>query len=593
MKSILVSSILILTCFSCKNSHQETVTFDQLLASYTKTNYEMNPLLATREGINDYNHQINNYISPEYLKKYITINQAYLDSLEMLDSNGLNESEQLSMQVLSYKLSQENKLFNAGLIWESFSIYRPVNQFQFSFPQQFAVLASGTGYIPFHTEDDYRNFMQRMHGFDKWIDQAISNMRDGLTKNNTNPKVTMSKILAQLKPLFATDTINHLFLKPLKMLPDGMDDLSSTALESDYKKAVKTVLKPAYKKLHDFLMVEYIPNLREEAGLIQNADGKTEYAIWLNYYTDFDVTPDQIFNMGLKEVERIRKEMDSLKTSVGFSGTLPEFFDYINADQKFKPFKTKDEVIKRYESFLIRMEPFLKSNFNLTPKAKFEVRVVEPFREATANAHYMPPTSGNPGVFYEAVSDPLKYNEIYMEALFLHEAIPGHHFQMAIQQELDIPAFRKSYWTTAFGEGWALYIESLGAELGLYEDPYQYMGRLSNEMERAIRQVVDPGIHGKGWTRDQAIAYILENQPISRAGAEQKVDRYIVRPGQAVSYKFGEQKILEWRKKAQQQLDGYFDIKAFHDVLLKNGCLPMNIMEKQVEKWIMDNTRTE
>ena len=280
--------------------------------------------------------------------------------------------------------------------------------------------------------------------------------------------------------------------------------------------------------------------------------------------------------------------MNSVKTLVGFKGDLKPFFEYVKTDPKFFPFKTEEEVLDRFRSFLDKMSPQLNTLFNLTPKAKFEVRATEKFRAAGANAQYMQPSRDGkrPGIFYEVIRDPAQYNYFSMEDLFIHEAIPGHHYQVAIQQEADIPEFRKVYWTSAFGEGWALYAESLGKELGLFTDPYQYLGRLNGEIERAVRLVVDAGIHYKGWSREKAIAYVLENQPVSSIEAEQRIERYMVTAGQAVSYKVGELKIIELRERAKKKLGNKFDIKEFHDEVLKDGCLPLIILETKINKWI-------
>jgi len=278
-----------------------------------------------------------------------------------------------------------------------------------------------------------------------------------------------------------------------------------------------------------------------------------------------------------------------VKTQVGFKGDLKSFFEYVKTDPKFFPFKTEEEVLDRYRSFLDKMSPQLNSLFNLTPKAKFEVRATEKFRAAGANAQYMQPSRDGkrPGIFYEVILDPATYNYFSMEDLFIHEAIPGHHYQVAIQQEADIPEFRKVYWTSAFGEGWALYAESLGKELGMFTDPYQYLGRLNGEIERAVRLVVDAGIHYKRWSREKAIAYVLENQPVSFVEAEQRIERYMVTAGQAVSYKIGELKIIELRERAKKKLGNKFNIKEFHDEVLKDGCLPLIILETKINKWIV------
>ena len=583
-KIILIVTIAVMTgCSQSPGKSNQQFQLAPLLDQYSKEFYVLNPLAATEEGINDYNDQLEITINEDYRTKTIAQNKKYLDTLSVINKVGLTSSELLSIDILTYKLKSEIERFNNSL-----GFYRPVDQFVFSFPTRFATLGSGAGFVPFNTEKDYRNFISRMKVFKIWVDQAIANMQKGIELNNSNPKAAMEKVPPQLKPLFEGTIQENVFYKPLLQLPDNLDSASAFQLKKDYSEAIENIIKPAYKKLHDYIVTDYIPKARKTSGLLDNFNGKQEYELWLKYYTTSDITAEKIFELGLSEVSRIRKEMDSVKVQVGFKGDLKSFFQYVRTDPKFFPFKTEKEVLDRYRSFEQRMAPQLNRLFNLKPKAKFEVRATEKFREAGANAQYMKASRDGkrPGIFYETVREPGKYNYFAMESLFIHEAIPGHHYQIAIQQETDIPEFRKSYWTSAFGEGWALYAESLGKELGMYTDPYQYLGRLNSEIERAVRLVVDAGIHYKGWSREKAIAYVLENQPVSAIEAEQRIERYMVTAGQAVSYKVGELKIIELREKAKQKLGNKFDIKEFHDEVLKDGCLPLIILETKINSWI-------
>ena len=583
-KIILIVTIAVMTgCSQSPGKSNQQFQLAPLLDQYSKEFYVLNPLAATEEGINDYNDQLEITINEDYRTKTIAQNKKYLDTLSVINKVGLTSSELLSIDILTYKLKSEIERFNNSL-----GFYRPVDQFVFSFPTRFATLGSGAGFVPFNTEKDYRNFISRMKVFKIWVDQAIANMQKGIELNNSNPKAAMEKVPPQLKPLFEGTIQENVFYKPLLQLPDNLDSASAFQLKKDYSEAIENIIKPAYKKLHDYIVTDYIPKARKTSGLLDNFNGKQEYELWLKYYTTSDITAEKIFELGLSEVSRIRKEMDSVKVQVGFKGDLKSFFQYVRTDPKFFPFKTEKEVLDRYRSFEQRMAPQLNLLFNLKPKAKFEVRATEKFREAGANAQYMKASRDGkrPGIFYETVREPGKYNYFAMESLFIHEAIPGHHYQIAIQQETDIPEFRKSYWTSAFGEGWALYAESLGKELGMYTDPYQYLGRLNSEIERAVRLVVDAGIHYKGWSREKAIAYVLENQPVSAIEAEQRIERYMVTAGQAVSYKVGELKIIELREKAKQKLGNKFDIKEFHDEVLKDGCLPLIILETKINSWI-------
>ncbi len=583
-KIISTASFALLIVFS-QSSYKDTppVKPEQLFEQYSKAYYALNPLAATQQGINDYNSQLEIKISDGYVKQSKELNKKYLHQLAGINKADLTPAEILSVDILTYKLQSENAGFDNSL-----GFYTPVNQFVFSFPTQFATLGSGAGYIPFNSELDYRNFISRMKRFPVWVDQAIANMQNGIKLNNTTPKAAMLKVPAQLKPLFEGPNGENAFYKPLANLPGGLAPVAAAQLKKDYSDAIENILKPAYKKLHDYIVAVYIPKARATSGLLDNYNGKKEYEVWLQYHTTTDITAETIFQLGLSEVARIQKEMDSVKNIVGFKGVLKSFFDYVRTDPKFFPFKTEQEVLDRFSSFEEKMAPQLSRLFNLKPKARFEVRATEKFRAAGANAQYMKASRDGkrPGIFYEVVTDPAQYNYFAMEGLFIHEAIPGHHYQVSIQQEANLPEFRITYGTTAFGEGWALYAESLGKDLGMYTDPYQYFGRLNNEIERAVRLVVDAGIHFKGWSREKAIAYILEHQPVSAVQAEQRVERYMVIPGQAVSYKVGELKILELREKATQQLGDQFDIREFHDEVLKDGSVPLVLLERKINGWI-------
>jgi len=574
---------LVTGCASTSQNKISRLNLDGIFEQYAKESYRINPLTATANNVNDFNDKLAINISEAWLKEMTTLNTRYLDTLKKIDLSRLTETEKRNIDILKYQLAIQNEAFS-----NHYGFYRPVDQFVFSFPQNFAVLGSGAGYIPFKTEKDYRNFISRMKYFDLWIEQAIMNMQEGLRIGNTVPKACIQKVPEQLKPLYETEAKGNMFYKPLLSLPSDIDSSNRLRLVTDYTAAINNYVRPAYRKLSDYLENTYIPQTRTTSGLIDNKDGRSEYSFWLRNYTTTNITADEVFTLGLQEVARILKEMDSIKHVTGHKGDLKSFFEYLKTDPKFFPFKTEDEVLNRYRSFEARMEPQLNRLFNLRPRAKFEVRATEKFREAAANAQYVRPSRDGkkPGIFYETVRDPQKYNYFGMETLFLHEAIPGHHYQLALQQEADIPEFRKKTIITAFAEGWGLYAESLGTGLGMFTDPYQYMGRLNNEMERAVRLVVDAGLHHKGWAREEAINYVLENQPVTDETAVQLIERYMVTAGQAVSYKIGELKMLELRRKAEKKLGAKFDIREFHDQLLEEGCLPLSQLEEKINKWI-------
>jgi uncharacterized protein (DUF885 family) len=386
-----------------------------------------------------------------------------------------------------------------------------------------------------------------------------------------------------------SDVTKSIFWEPVVNMSDSISESDKSRLTNAYANAIQNKVVPTYKKLHDFLRDEYIPKTRTSSGFSDLPGGKEHYEHLVNFWTTTTLTPDEIFKIGETEVQRIRQEMEKIKTQVGFKGNLKAFFEYVNDNKKFRPYKTAEEVIAGYNAIHVKMEPQLKKLFNMVPKTGFEVRQTEAFRAASSSAEYNPgtPDGSRPGIFYVPILDATEYNYTGMETLFLHEAIPGHHYQIALQYENEtLPKFRRFLWYGAYGEGWALYTESLGKELGLYTDPYQYFGNLGDEIHRAIRLVVDVGLHAKGWTREQAIKYMMDNEAISEQNAVSEIERYMAIPGQALSYKIGQLKILELRKKASEALGNDFNIASFHDEVLKYGCLPLDVLEAIISEWI-------
>ena len=334
---------------------------------------------------------------------------------------------------------------------------------------------------------------------------------------------------------------------------------------------------------------EYLNNGRDSSGINALEHGISYYDYSIKLYTTTSMSADEIHNLGLSEVARISSEMELIKNKVGFKGDLKSFFNHVRELDELIPFNNPDQVINNFNKIHKKMLPQLNSLFGLQPKTPFEVRRTESFREASASAEY---NSGSldgtrPGIFYVPIPNIDEYNFFSDEDLFLHEAIPGHHFQISLQQENEsLPSFRKSLWYSAYGEGWALYSESLGKELGLYDEPYQYFGMLSAEMHRSIRLVVDTGIHTKGWSREKAIQYSLDNEAESESGIISEIERYMANPGQALSYKIGQLKIRQLRSKAKISLGNKFDIKMFHEKILESGCIPLKLLEEKIDEWI-------
>lgn len=350
------------------------------------------------------------------------------------------------------------------------------------------------------------------------------------------------------------------------------------------------VVVPTYKKLGDYLKNDYLPHARTTSGYSAMPTGSAMYAYLVKQQTTTDKKPEEIYELGLKEVARIKTQMDSIKTLVGFKGDMKAFFAYMRTNPKFMPYTRPQQILNAFENIHKRMEPNLKKMFKHVPKTPFEIRQTEAFRAASASAEYNPGSADGtrPGIFYVPILDAKKFNITSgMESTFLHEAIPGHHYQISLTQEnTSLPKFRRfDTGETAYVEGWALYCESLGKELGLYADPYQHMGALGDEMHRAVRLVVDVAIHTKGMTREQAIKYMMDNEAIDEQGATAEIERYMAIPGQALSYKIGALKIRELRTRCEQKLGNKFNLSDFHDQVLKDGAMPLSVFENKIDAW--------
>ncbi len=591
----LVLFIALAFFMSCKNQTtsekqatkgvESTSNFASTLENYYNERMRLYPFEATTNGVSDYNDQFPIDISDGYRDSLKQFYSRYKGILNVTDAAKLTEKERMSFDILNWDIDRalEGFEFPDNLM--------PINQFQ-STTLSLGQLGSGEGSQPFKTTADYDNWLKRISHFPAWTDTAISNMRRGMVQGWILPKSLVVKVLPQLKPMAETATAAHLFYQPIGKLKTNtlISDADKTRLTAAYTLMVEKVVKPSYKKLYDFMQKEYLPKARATSGISAMPNGAAYYASLAKYYTTTDMTPDQIFELGQKEVARIRAEMEAVKTQVGFKGDLKAFFKHVTeGEPKLRPFSKPEEVIANFNAIHEKMKPSLIKQFELVPKTGFEVRRTEAFREASASAEYNQgnPEQNRPGVFYTPIPDIKKYNLFQDESLFLHEAIPGHHYQIMLQAEdKSLPKFRRYLWYSAYGEGWALYTEGLGKELGLYTDPYQYFGRLGGEMHRAIRLVVDVGLHAKGWTREQAIKYDLDNEADSEENIIAEIERYMAIPGQAVSYKVGEQKILQLKKQAMDKLGAKFDIRKFHNEVLNDGCVPLAILEKKITKFM-------
>ena len=588
MKRILLIPLFIAAVFGCntKKSEQSTsapnASFASILDDYYEQRLKLFPIEATVQGDTRYNDLLPNDISADFLAQTKTFYTATLDKLKPIDRETLSDEDKISYDILKRELEiqLEQYPFHQEAI--------PFNQFT-GLPLTFGQLGSGEGAQPFKTVKDYDDWLKRVSAFAVWGDTAVASFRTGMATGNVLPKSLVVKMIPQMTDLVVTDPTKSLFYGPVQKMPATFSDADKTRLTAAYNKAIMEQIVPTYQKLGTFLKNEYLPKARTTSGIDVLPKGPELYNYLVRVYTTTNDTPDDIYQVGLREVSRIKSEMEKVKKQVGFTGDLDAFFAYLKTDRKFYPYKTPKEVLAAFNTILARIEPNLKKEFSNTPKSKFEIRQTEKFREASASAEYNQASAdgSRPGIFYVPIPDATQFNTTSgMESLFLHEAIPGHHYQVSLQQEnTSLPKLRRFAWYSAYGEGWALYCESLGKELGLYTDPYQYMGALGDEMHRAIRLVVDVGLHTKNMTREQAIKYMMDNEPIAEQGATAEIERYMAIPGQALSYKIGALKIRALRAKYEQQLGNKFSLAAFHDEFLKDGCMPLDVLERKMDAW--------
>ena len=560
--------------------------FQTVLNDYYEDYLALFPVDAAVNGNNDPRYEAvwPVDIGAEHRAKVAAMATKYLAALGKFDRAQLSPTDQLSYDTLKWLLT--TKLEGTKQIYALL----PVNQF--SCPTlTFAQMASGAYVHPFRTAQDYRNFLSRARGFSAWVDTAIANMREGLAQGVVSPRILMERVLPQLEPLMTDDPAKNILFNPLRSLPAGLAPAERAALAAEYAAGIRTVMLPAYARLHAFIREEYLPKCRATAGIGALPGGKEAYAYSVRLQTTTDFTPEQIHGIGLKEVARIKGEMGKVQASVGFKGTLPEFLNFVATDPKFAPYKTEDEVLNGYRAIEARVMATVPKFFGHLPRTKFEIRATEKFRAASASAEYSAGTTdgSRPGIFYVPIVDPVKFRTPRMEDLFLHEAIPGHHFQLSLALEnTGLPKFRRYDANNAYVEGWALYTESLGQELGMYSDPYQYLGMLFGDMHRAVRLVVDTGLHAKGWTREQALQYGAEAEGGKPEVQIAEIERYMAWPGQALGYKIGQLKIRELRTRAETKLGEKFEVRDFHDQVLLPGALPLDVLESHIDNWIAE-----
>jgi uncharacterized protein (DUF885 family) len=554
-----------------------------LFDRYFEDMLRLNPVMATYIGDHRYDDQLPNSIGPAYRAEARALNERYLAEVKAIDPAALSPADRISYDIFVRERERERaaERFPSHLL--------PINQAG-SMVTFMPSLGSGKNAQPFETVEDYERWLKRLDGMVAWMDQAIANMREGIAKGVVQPRPVMEKVLPQLDAMIVARPEDSQFFAPVTMFPEAIGAADRERLTAAYTTAIRDNVIPAYARLRDFVRDEYLPRTRNTVAWSALPDGEAWYAYYAQEHTTTTMTADEIHQLGMSEVKRILGEMDQVRQTVGFKGDLEAFFTFLETDPQFY-FTKGEDLVQGYRDLKVRIDAALPKVFSVFPKADYEVREVEAFRaQSAAGAYYQQPSAdgSRPGIFYVNTFNLKAQPKFGMETLSLHEASPGHHFQVTIQQELeDLPKFRRfggDY--TAYTEGWALYAEYLGRELGMFTDPYQWFGRLNDEQLRAMRLVVDSGLHAKGWTREQAIQFMLDNSTLAESDVVSEVERYIAWPGQALGYKVGDLRIQALRKKAEAALGPKFDLRDFHREVLSDGAVPMDVLEAKIDRWI-------
>nr|WP_236643704.1 DUF885 domain-containing protein [Sphingorhabdus soli] len=557
-----------------------------IFAADDEANLKRNPMSALFRGDLRYADRLGDFYTDAYNDAERSAAQDNLKQLATIDRAKLDPTDKIVYDV--YKYNQDEAL--KGLTPEILALtdVRPINHF-FGLHTFYPTFASGKGAAPFKTLVDYDNSLKRNADFVRIVDRSIARFKQGEASGVVETKLTIRNVIDQLDTQLKMPVEESPYWGPMTQFPDDFSAADKARLTAAYRASITNDIYPALTRLRDFLRDEYLAQAREGVGLKYMKGGPELYKQLIESTTTLPLTADYIHNLGLSEVKRITGEMEKIQAEVGYKGTLKQFFQALRDDPKLQP-KTRDELTQDYYRIGKVVEAKIPTYFSLVPKAGLEIRPYPEFREKfEAGGSYEPgtPDGSRPGVFYFNAYDLPSRNVMGNTTLFLHEGEPGHHFQISLAQENEaLPAFMRFGGNTAYVEGWALYSETLGYPMGLYKDPYQHMGTLSDEMLRAMRLVVDTGIHADGWTRDQAIQYMIDNSPMGKTDATAEVERYIAIPSQALAYKIGALSILRLKDKAQKALGAKFDIRDFHAQILGTGALPLPVLEKKVDDWI-------
>ncbi|MDH3400240.1 MAG: DUF885 domain-containing protein [Chromatiales bacterium] len=557
----------------------ETAKLHSLFEQAWEYDLKRNPEMATRLGDPRYNHRWTDYSAAAQSENHLAEGQ-FLVQLSKVNRDLLPDEEQLNFDLFEQAYQQRMEA------WTYRTWLMPLNQR--GGVQSADQLAAAA---PFTSLKDYANWIARLRSIGILVQQNIALMRQGIAEGWVQPRIIMERIPAQIEQQLVSDPTSSPFYKPFLEFPDTVSPNDQDRLQQIARKTIVEVVIPAYRDFHNFFVNEYLPACRNTVGAWDLPDGRSFYEFRTRHYTSTDLTPDQIHQLGQDEVKRIRGQMQEIIEELQFEGSFSDFLNFLRSDPQFY-YDDPQDLYQAYLATSKRIDPELVKLFGKLPRTPYGVRPIpEASAPDTTTAYYMRPAAdgSRAGYYYVNLYRPETRPKYEIEVLTVHEAMPGHHLQIALAQELgEIPKFRRYQGATAFVEGWGLYSESLGAELGLYKDPYSRFGQLTYEMWRAVRLVVDTGIHYRGWSREQAIDFFKENAAKSELDIVNEIDRYIAWPGQALAYKIGEIRIKQLRETATTRLGAAFNVKEFHDVLLSAGALPLDLLEKRMQRWMTD-----
>jgi uncharacterized protein (DUF885 family) len=540
---------------------------------------------ATANGDSRFDDQIGMSIAPRVRAGYFAHIHGLQRRLAVIPRANLSDAERLDDDILTFSLSSALDLepFPENLL--------PINQMD-NVPSTLGNYASGDGSQPLTTAEQYRAYLQRLRQLPAWIDQAIVNMREGMRTGIVLPRSIIIAMIPQFEQLQSATPEASIYYTPINHLPQKFSTEERRELTAAYRDVIAKQLSPALQRLNRFLRDDYLPAGRDTSGLGALPNGTAWYLARIKNNTNLPLTPDAVHQLGLREVARIQQELAELGPRLGYNGPPERLPQWVFEQKKFKPFTTDTQVLAAYEQIYAAVSAKLPAYFHILPKARLALQLEPELTRATASDHYTPLAAdgSHPGTFWPVVNDPRDYSTVGMVSLFLHEGVPGHHLHAALLKEIDLPDFRKynteNSDTASYTEGWALYCETLGREFGFYEQPDAYFGHLDAELLRAVRLVVDTGMHAQGWTRERAITYAMDTLGYSEARARNQIERYMVMPAQALSYKIGALKILELRERARTALGEKFTYAKFHDVVIGDGTLPLPLLETRVDAWI-------